>query len=394
MKVQDENYQGEETMPVQIQSEPAVFTSAGNPPQPMPGAGNSGQGGQTGDGLPEPTEPRSRKQGWLFILGGLLMIVLLGGVGSWLGYQSGLKLRLNNEFDQVAMTAVTQYQLGVEDENAGRLDMARKRYEYVVQLDPNFPGIQDRLAAVMLHQAETNVPTIAPTQTSVPVTPTPDLRGIEEKYNAAAAYMRANDWENAIQTLEMIRKEDIHYRTADVDGMFYIALRFRGIQKISSGNLELGIYDLTLSELFAPLDNSAVGYRNWARFYITGASFWGVDWGKVVEMFGDVYPSMPNMIDSSGYTASERYRIATQKYAEQLVNEGKYCQAGEYFQISLSIGYNEQTADAAAKAQQLCEGPKETDAPTPEVTEPVATEVIPTDPPPAETVVPTETPGG
>ena len=391
MKVQEDQYSVDKTMPVVIKSEPSAFPPADEPMQPMQGAGSGGDGGQFENPVLDQDEPKKKKTGWLFILGGLFLIILLAGIGSWIGYQAGLKLRMTNEFDQIAMAAVTQYQLGMEDENAGRLDTARQRYEYVVELDPNFPGIQDRLAAVMLHQAETNVPTIAPTQTSIPVTPTPDMRGIEEKYNAAVAYMRSNDWENAIFTLETVRKEDINYRTADVDGMFYIALRFRGIDKISSGNLELGIYDLTLSELFAPLDGSAEGYRNWARFYITGASFWGVDWAKVVELFGDVYPSMPNMIDSSGYTASERYRIAPEKYAEQLVNDGKYCEAVEYYEISLSIANNDQVASAAAKAQNLCEGPKETEAPTAEVTPPPATEVTPTDAP-VVTDIPTEAP--
>lgn len=363
---------------------------------------------QDAEDLPTTEPPAGKKAGsgkrkWLFILAGIFLVVLAAGIGSWIGYQTAINERLEKQHGQVAMAAVTQYQLGLEDENAGRLDVARQRYEYVIKLDPNFPGIQERLSAVMLSQAQTNVPTIAPTETPIPVTPTPDMRGIEEKYAAAATYMRANDWENAVAALELVRKEDITYRTADIDGMFYIALRYRGIQKISGGSLEPGIYDLTLSELFAPLDNQALGFRNWARYYLTGASFWGVDWEKVIEIFADVYPSMPNMIDSSGWTAQERYRVANLKYAEKLAGEGKYCEAVPYYETGLSLGPDEAATSAYEQVMRQCAPPEE-DTPEPtveetitetvetptETPEVVETTEVPTDPPPpAEGATPT-----
>ncbi|MCE5208184.1 MAG: hypothetical protein LLG42_07710 [Chloroflexi bacterium] len=383
----------EKTMPINPDISEEDFVPAMDADQPVMITNGDDSEGMPPDGTTKSKKPKGRKNKWLFILAGLFLIVLIAGVGAWQGYQSGLNMRLNQEYDQVALAAVTQYQLGLEDENAGRLDMARKRYEYVVQLDPSFPGIQERLTAVMLYQAETNVPTIAPTVTPIPVTPTPDMRGIEEKYNAAVAYMRANDWENAINSLEFVRKEDITYRAADIDGMFYIALRFRGIQKISNGNLEPGIYDLTLSALFAPLDNSAESYRSWARYYLTGASFWGVDWASVVEIFGEIYPSMPNMVDSSGWTVQERYRVALINYADLLVSQGKYCEAREYYEQALAMAENKQVEATATAVQLICEPPQPTEEPTTEIIEtPTPTvEETTTTPVVEETPAPTNT---
>jgi hypothetical protein len=61
--------------------------------------------------------------------------------------------------------------------------------------------------------------------------------------------------------------------------MYYFALRNHGYDLITKeGNLEGGIYHLTLAERFGPLDNTANGLREGARIYITGASFWELNW--------------------------------------------------------------------------------------------------------------------
>jgi tetratricopeptide (TPR) repeat protein len=330
---------------------------------------------------------RSRRFLWAFI--GILLVVIVAAVGSWFGYQSGLQMRLDQEYDQIAMAAVTQFQLGLEDESAGRFEMARQRYEYVIRLDPNFPGAQERLTEVMLYMAETAVPTIAPTATPIPVTPTPDTRDIEEKFNNAMVLLQNREWDNAIAMAELVRREDIEYRSADIDGIMYVALRFRGIQKILNGSLEPGIYDLTLSEHFAPLDNEAEGLRSWARYYLTGSSFWEIDWASVVEIFGEIYPYLPNLRDGSGWTAQERYRVGSIHYADQLAQEGKWCDARHYYQQALSLAADEKIFPTATAIQLLCEPPKPTATQTPEVT---ATPEITSTPEftPTTQVVPTE----
>ncbi len=60
-----------------------------------------------------------------------------------------------------------------------------------------------------------------------------------------------------------------------MDGLIYLCLRNRGIEKILSGQLESGIYDFTLAEQFGPLDGETENYRNWARLYLLGNAFWG-----------------------------------------------------------------------------------------------------------------------
>ena len=84
---------------------------------------------------------------------------------------------------------------------------------------------------------------------------------------------------------------------------------------IQAGNLEGGIYDLTLAERFAPLDNVAHVLRDNARWYITAASFWELDWERASEYF---YQLNGSGIWDGTMTASERYRVAAMRYGDEL----------------------------------------------------------------------------
>ncbi len=333
------------------------------------------------------------------ILLGVLLIVLFIALGSWLGYQAGVAIRIDNQKSLVALEAATQFQLALQDQSAGRLESAQKRFEYVISLDPNFPGINEKLTEVMVAILATNAPTAVPTPT---LSPTPDTRGEQDLFSQIQQYMADSQWQKAIDTMDALRAKNLSYRAIDVDGLYYISLRFLGIQKINSGDLEGGIYALTLAERFGPLDNFTAGLRTWSRYYLNGASFWGVDWAKVISYFTDVAAAMPNMRDSSGMTASERYRKALAKYADQLVKDDP-CKAAKYYAQSLAVGNDPTLVPTATKAQERCQPPTATPRPTTKTPTPTVTstgalytdtptvEVTTPVPPPAATETPTPT---
>jgi tetratricopeptide (TPR) repeat protein len=343
--------------------------------------------------LPE-KKIRRRTVVWL----GILFVLILGAVGGWLGYQSGINSRLQNQVGQVAVEAATQFQLGLQDQAKGNLAIAQQRFEYVISLDPNFPGAQEKLAEVMLARQISLIPTDVPTPT---LTPTPDTRGEQDMFAQILQNIKDNKWSPAIDTINALRAKNLGYRSVDVDGLYYIALIGRGIQKITNGDLEGGIYDMTIAERFGPLDSKAIAYRTWARLYLNGASFWGVDWEKVVNYFADIYQAVPNLHDSSMLTASERYRIALYKYGDQIAATGDYCKALQYYQQSLAIGLDPTAEPKATAAYHNCHPdtpvpparPTSTPTPTPTGTgtaTPTLPGVTPSDTPPAPT--PTNTP--
>jgi len=308
---------------------------------------------QTNDAPP----PKKRKgRAWLR-RGGLVLLglILVLGVGGILGYQNGISRRTNQEKFQLAVAAAEQYELGILDMEAGRYEVARQRFEYVIGLDPTYPGVTDRLAEVLLVLNATSTPTPAPLPTAVEPTPTPDTRAEEDMFAQAESYVAAQEWSLAIENLEMLRKKNPDYRPIDIDGMIYLSLRQRGIQKIGLGNLEGGIYDLALAERFGVLDAEADSYRSWARLYITGVSFWEVDWGQAVYYFEQVSAMTPNLHDGSGYNAAQRYVDALINYGNFLEQEGLWCDAIRVWDSAFQYTGNATYQEKTSQAQNKCE---------------------------------------
>jgi len=332
----------------------------------------------------ELSEPKIRRR--TVVLLGILLVLIAGGIASWFGYQEGVRIRLGNQAGQVALQAATQFQMGVQNQADGLLDLAQQRFEYVISLDPNFPGAQQKLGEVLMARQITIIPTEVPTPT---LTPTPDMRGEQDLFAQIVQFLRDSKWTSAITTINALRAKNLGYRTVDVDGLYYIALRGEGLVKITNGDLEGGIYDMTLVERFGPLDNFAAGLRTWARLYLNGASFWDVDWEKVLNYFVDIYAAVPNLRDGSGMTAAERYRIALYKYGDQVAASGDYCKAQKYYQQSLAIGNSSTVAPKATESAHNCTG--DTSTPHPVSNTPTASST-PTPTGTALTPIPT-TPG-
>jgi hypothetical protein len=327
------------------------------------------------------TQPRKVKPNrWFFWIGLLIIVgaVILGGLG---GYNSGIGIRLNAQKTTVASSLSEQMTLVQQDIDAGRYAVARQRLEeYILKNDPNFPGAAEKLTELLVEMSITP----SPTPTPIPsVTPTPDLRAQEAIFAQAKEYLQNKDWSNTLATLDALRKSYQSYETAQVDDMYYAAFRNRGVDQIMGNgayaqqtNLEGGIYDLTLAERFGPLDGSADGLRNFARFYIIGASFWELDWAQAKDYFAQVYQFTPNLRDASGVTATERYRIALLHYGDLQATAKKLndrCQALDSWQQSGSISpLDQEYAHKFSELNQECHPPTKTPAPTeaatPEVT--------------------------
>ncbi len=338
------------------------------------------------------------KKSTAWILLGILVMILLILLGAFWGYQNGINRRVANEESTVLARAAEQYELALSDFENDRIQMAEQRIEYVLSLDPTYPGAAELLRQVLI-KSNTLPTSSVPTQVVAlepTFTPTPDFRGEEEIYNAIVELMKQSLWDEAIMAVNALREKNLDYRAIDVDGFYYIALRNRGVEKIGGGNLEPGIYDLSLAERFAPLDGSSDGIRNWARLYLTGASFWEVNWEQVIVYFSQIQPTYPNLRDGSGMTATERYRTALYRYGDQLAAAGDFCLAKDYYYLSLAVVNDPILEPTAINLVDLCEGGIEQGDKTPsapiqepsEIPTEQPTEFIPT--PTPEIIEPTE----
>jgi tetratricopeptide (TPR) repeat protein len=292
-----------------------------------------------------PIKPPSR---WRSLLIGILGVLIILGLAGYSAYFAGIGDRLDAERAIVSRQVTEQFQFALVDIEFGRYESARQRLEYIISKDPSYPGASEKLTEVLV-LSSIPTPTLAPTLTS-----TPDFSGAESAYGRAQQLILAQDWPGALGALDTIRKLDSTYKTAQVDGMYYFALRNYGVAQITNGNLEGGIYELTLAERFGPLDRTAEGLREGSRMYITGASFWGLDWSQAVGYFTEVGLGWPSLWDGT-LRASERLFEAAMRYGDELFAQQQYCEALAQYQTASSVGnLTEPSASQAAKAQLEC----------------------------------------
>ena len=316
----------------------------------------------------QPLKPVKPAPRWRSILLTILGVLILLALGGYSGFWRGEKDRLDAQTSIIDKQLTEQFQFALVDEQFGRYDAARQRLEFIIQNNSSFPGAQNELAKVLVQMT---IPTVTPTPT---LTPTPDVRGSQALFSTAQQLIAAGRWSDALTELDQLRKEGPTFNTSQVDGMYYFALRNYGVDLITKeGNLEGGVYQLTLAERFAPLDREASGLREGARAYIQASSFFGVDWAQAVNYFAQVASGWPSMWDGT-MSASQRYQISLMRYGDLLFARNQFCDAVQQYQTAQGIGNLDKAAtNNFNQAYQTCYPPTETPAPT--------TVVVPTDTP-------------
>ncbi len=289
-------------------------------------------------GSTQPNKPitkSGRGRRFLFNALGLIVILAIALLG---GYSSGLGVRKSNQSSLIMQQLGEQYQNALVDIQFQRYQNAQQRLEWIIANDPTFPGAQDTLTKVLVLSNQ-------PTPTMTPsLTPTPDFSGAQDAFAQAQQLITAQDWPGAIGALDQMRKLDQNYQQSQVDGMYYFALRNYGYNLIvKEGNLEGGIYQLTLAERFGPLDRDATGLREGARYYLIGASFWELDWAQAVSYFDQVR-AWGNLWDGT-MTSSERYWFASMRYGDQLFEKQQYCDAVAQYTNAQSIAALDKAAN-------------------------------------------------
>jgi tetratricopeptide (TPR) repeat protein len=289
---------------------------------------------------------RVRTYWWIFLFPLFMVIVL--GIAGLTGYRSGLKERQVNEVEQEELALLDQFNMGVEDLTAGRYDLAKQRAEYILSVDP------DNEAAIGLLDLATkalNQPTITPTSIITPTkttpTATPDLSSMESHFEAAAAAIGRGDWTEALNLFLGLRVEYPEYRVEEVNQMMFTALRNRGYEKILQGDLEQGIYDLSLAENYAPLDNQAASWRRSAEFYLFANSYVGLDWFQAYRWFSD-------LCGAAIWDSCYKFALSSRNYADLLVATADPCNALLPYEQSLITLFDADLAVTATEASYMC----------------------------------------
>ena len=108
-----------------------------------------------------PPAPHKTGLKW-WVVGGVIAVLLITAFGALGGYYSGIATRKATENNNRALAASMQYQLGLTDLQAGRYGFAKQRFEYVIELDPGFPGVLEKMAEISIIMNATATPHLLP----------------------------------------------------------------------------------------------------------------------------------------------------------------------------------------------------------------------------------------
>lgn len=282
--------------------------------------------------------PNRRKQ--ILMIGVLLVFAI--GISGLIGYLVGDDQGREARAEAVKAITDEQFQLALEDLDAGRFDIARQRLEYISRLDPTYPRVAEHLAVALL---ALNAPTATP---MLQVTPTPNLAPVEDLINLAISKIAEEDWTAAIEALLALRAKDPTYRSVDVDGLLFTALRNRGMLRITLGLMEEGLYDLSLASRFGPLDLNAINLKSLAEQYLLANSYYGLNWAMAAELFAQL--CFQGATSDSCY----KYGFSAWSYGDLLYSLDDPCGAEGQYNQSLNTWDNPEYYPTATKAVNAC----------------------------------------
>jgi len=348
------------------------------------------------DHLP-PRLQRVPRGGWWAALGVFFLLCVLS-VGALSGVAAGRQQSAAGQSEALTRAAQEQFDLGVQDLLETRYELARQRFEYVLSVDPGFPGAAELLDKALLGM---NAPTTTPVPPTIAVTPTAtlDVSSLDSLFAQAQSAFTAEDWNTTIQAVLTLRSIDPQHRRAEANQLLAGALRARGLEKIWAGQHEQGIYDLALAERFGPLDSQATAWRSSASFYLFANSFFGVVWPEAARYFSQ-------LCAAGGWDSCYKFSVAAMEYGNELMKADDPCAAVDQFAASYETRADSKVEDLADNAREACLTatavpptptitltptfglPIETPTKTPTIGAPPTTAPAP----PTETPTPTDTP--
>lgn len=321
-------------------------------------------------------KPKRAKWIWL----GILAMFLITAIGIGIGYLLAMQARQTAEVEQRLTVANKQYALAIVDQEAGNYSSAKQRFEYILQIYPEYPNIDQKLVEIGVliaqNQVNTQITTPQPqptVQAVITPVPTRDTKSTSLLLKQAQDQYQAGDWTGLYNTVLALRDIDPSYESVKVDGLYYAALRNHGITEIQSGNLESGLYAFALAEDIAPIDVDAESYRMWARMYLAAGSYWSVNWQMAVDQFASLYGMVPQLADSSGITVTQRYARALDGYGDYLQQTLDWCGAVSQYEKAQSIYSYPSLVEKLPQARAYCENPPPTPTPTQDPNAPTPT---------------------
>ncbi len=291
-------------------------------------------------------QPRGHWQLWaLFVVLCSLTLAVLGPV--LLGLYVGGQERAGYLHER----AVDHYKqaLAYESENYGELALAE--LQIAVKFDPNYQEAVEKLQTLEA----------TPATKGTPVSESAAIA--DQLFQRAQSAIGRQQWSDAIDSLEELRRADAGYRADQVRSLLAQAYLKGGQQSVAAGDIEQA---RARFEAGLALDGSNAQMktlRDRAVLYLKGKEAVGHDWQAAAYNFQQLYQQ-----DEKFYDVKEQFLNALIEFGDTAARQGAFCIAQREFEqaVRLGAGDDVQTKleDATWSCKQIVTAP--TPTPTPE----------------------------
>jgi tetratricopeptide (TPR) repeat protein len=284
---------------------------------------------------PAPATARGLSATTLLILAfacSFLGLIIAAGLG---GVYAGLQDRTADQQAQ----ANKFYDEGVANRAAGKLQLAKADFEYVLKIDPKYPGATEQLQQIV------DLLTVKPTPTASPL----QVNVTEQLYQTGVAAYEQQKWQRAIEIFAQVRALDPTYQQDQIAQLTYQAALTYGQQLLKEDRLEEAIAYLDQAAYLQPLPAATEAEVTYARMYITARDYWNVNWEQAIESFGQLYQIGPGYKDTFA-----RYVEAYIQYGNERTRAGDPCTAQTQYEAALQLRPDAELQAKAEKSKQDC----------------------------------------
>jgi TolB protein len=299
----------------------------------------------------DPYVPGRRPRVWLWTLVAALVLVLLVVTILMLGvvgFYDGLKdrARASRQFAQ------DHYALGVERLEAGDYELAIAEFQLAMRYDSGLRNAQIRLEQAK-ELARAQVP------------PTSEARrdATASLYRQAVTHYENGELVQAVAVLDELRGLDADHQRDNVETMLGTAHHQLGLDAVREDRLDDA--RAHFESVLAYQAGTATGelaqeQLNLLNLYMAALNHWERDWSATIQALNGLFALAPGYKD-----VQLRLHDAYTYRAQELVDEGDWCQASDEYAAAVNIFPLESTVDKRDDASIRCQGIDRVAAPVP-----------------------------
>jgi hypothetical protein len=291
----------------------------------------------------------------LFLLAVAVLAIGYGGV-AYVAWQRGQSIRAERVQIDLQEQLQKQVALAESDIAAGNYALAVRRLDWVLGHDAGYPdahGLRDQ-AYQSLNRLLTPAATavIAAAATPTPpfqATPSPAENDAAATLAAVRTLLQEEAWENAIDALINFQGRFPNYERHETDQMLYDTYVYYGVELLYSEQIELGLHYLERAERLGDLQESVGDQRVWAKLYLQGIGFYGVNWAASIFYFRDLCLAAPFF-----HNGCDRLREALVAYGDQYAAAQDWCPAVPLYAEAAQQSRGPLLSDKLAQAREGC----------------------------------------